>query len=282
MSEPIPNHQHVLIPAGQSTHMFQVRATYLEGQIALKRFRSDSPQYTLLHIDPLIIEPEKGGYAAITKFGAVIFWNCSDKAREEILSELEHLPNAQQRNPNVQDELAVHMGGEADQVTFSEIRLRDLTVEKLKFISLALGQSVALERFEIELTEVLRQFEPVVAELRKSGGLLLSKKEVLMHVGFAMQVRSAILANLTLFDAPPEAWESEALAHLDSQLYDYFDLDERLAAINQKVAYLTDANSILTTMLNTKKSERLEWIVIILIAIEIVIFLWMDILPKFF
>jgi len=282
MSEPIPNHQHVLIPAGQGTHTFQLRATYLEGQIALKRFRSDFPQYTPLHIDPLIIEPEKGSYAAITKFGAVIFWNCSDKAREEILSELENLPDAQQRNPNVQDELAVHIGGEADQVTFSAIRLRDLTVEKLKFISLALGQSVALERFEIELTEVLRQFEPVVGELRRSGGLLLSKKAVLMHVGFAMQVRSAILANLTLFDAPPEAWESEALAHLDSQLYDYFDLDERLAAINQKVAYLTDANSILTTMLNTQKSERLEWIVIILIAIEIVIFLWMDILPKFF
>lgn len=282
MSEPIPNHQHVLIPAGQSEHTFQLRAAYLEGQIALKRFRSDFPQYTPIHIDPLIIEPEKGSYAAITKFGAVIFWNCSDKAREEILSELEHLPDAQKRNPNVQDELAVHIGGTADQVTFSEIRLRDLTVEKLKFISLALGQSVALERFEIELTEVLRQFEPVVGELRRSGGLLLSKKEVLMHVGFAMHVRSAILANLTLFDAPPEAWESEALAHLDSQLYDYFDLDERLAAINQKVAYLTDANSILTTMLNTQKSERLEWVVIILIAIEIVIFLWMDILPKFF
>ena len=34
-----------------------------------------------------------------------------------------------------------------------------------------------------------------------------------------MEVRAAVLDNLTLFDDPPETWESESLAHLDSALY---------------------------------------------------------------
>ena len=137
-----------------------------------------------------------------------------------------------------------------------------------------LGQSVALDRFELEVTRALGQFHPVMGTLRRRGRLALSEAEVLRAVGFALEVRAAVLANLTLFDDPPETWESESLAHLDSELYDQFDLEERLSAINQKLTFLTDMNLTLTTLLANRKSHRLEWIVIILILVEIVLFMF--------
>jgi uncharacterized Rmd1/YagE family protein len=88
-----------------------------------------------------------------------------------------------------------------------------------------------------------------------------------------------VLENLTLFDDPPESWESESLAHLDSALFDQFDLEERINAINQKLVYLKDAGSTLMEVLTNRKSVRLEWIVIVLIAIEVVFFLWKELLP---
>ena len=61
-------------------------------------------------------------------------------------------------------------------------------------------------------------------------------------------------------------------------LWEAFDLEERLAAVQQKLAYLAEAAARLGELLATRKSHRLEWIVIALIAVEIVQTLWKDVL----
>ena len=122
----------------------------------------------------------------------------------------------------------------------------------------------------------MARFQPVVKALSNRGKLVLPHKEVLKIVGFAMEVRAAVLDSLTLFDDPPETWESEALAHLDSDLYAQFDLDERLEAIREKLAYLQDAGSTFLGLLNTRKAENLEWIIILLILIELLLVIGKD------
>jgi uncharacterized Rmd1/YagE family protein len=52
-------------------------------------------------------------------------------------------------------------------------------------------------------------------------------------------------------------------------LFDQFDLEERLKAIAQKLAYLQDTGHTFLELLNTRKAAALEWIVIALIAPEI-------------
>ena len=250
-----------------------VRADYYEGQIDLKQFRARYPHYPVLATNPLVLEPEKNSYVILTRFGAVVVWDCSDAVLRDLYAEIESLSGVLNRNDAVRDQLTVHIGMDQDVVTFNEVWLRELTLEKLKIIALTLAQSVALDRFENEVTLALARFNPVITALRGKGQLKLSEAEVLRAVGFALEVRAAVLANLTLFDDPPETWESETLAYLDNQLYDQFDLEERLSAINQKLIFLTDMNSTLTTLLSNRKSHRLEWIVIVLIAVEIVLYM---------
>jgi hypothetical protein len=45
---------------------------------------------------------------------------------------------------------------------------------------------------------------PVVDALKRRGGLIQSRKDIVKIVGFALDVRQTILAKLTLFDPPPE------------------------------------------------------------------------------
>jgi required for meiotic nuclear division protein 1 len=269
-SDPIVNLPYS--PATGHVREITVRADYFEGQFDLKLFRAKYPHYPVLATDPLVIEPQRGAYAVLTKFGSVVFWGCMEPVIQELFEEIKALPGALSRDEEVKDQLTVFVGKDQDQITFHEIWLRQLNLNNLKIISLALGQSVALENFEIEVQSVLRTFEPVVSALRTRGGLVLSEREVMRAVGFALDVRAAVLANLTLFDSPPETWESEALTHLDSRLYDYFDLEERMSAINQKIGFLTDVNATLITLLNNRKSHRLEWIIIVLIFIEMLFF----------
>jgi uncharacterized Rmd1/YagE family protein len=263
-------------PAPAEAEGMLLRAEYFRGQIDFRAFSARHPHHRVLSTNPLVLEPEAGVWVYLARFGAVVFWNAPRRVVEEILHDVEALPGTGLRAETARDDLRVHLRAETDRVDFSEVWLRDLTLDKLKIVSLALAQSVALDSVEAEVSRAMARFGPVVTALRDEGRLVPGQKELLRTVGFAMAVRATVLDTLTLFDDPPETWESEALAHLDGALFDQFDLEERLAAVNQKVAYLQDAGATVLDVLARRKDQRLEWIIIILILVEVVLFIWKE------
>ena len=266
-----------LLPEG-AVMDFSLQADYFNGQIDLKAFCARHPHYVILGTNPLLLELEPGSYAFLSRFGAVVFWNGSEAMIRQVHGELKGMPGQARLEEQARDFLTVKVGAPEDGVGFSEVRLRELTFDKVRIVSLTLAQSVALDHFEGAVSQAMGRFRPVVEALSHQGKLVLPHREVLRSIGFAMEVRAAVLDNLTLFDDPPETWESEALAHLDSALYAQFDLEERLEAIREKLTYLQDAGAIFLGLLETKKNHRLEWIVILLILVEILLFVGKDML----
>ncbi|MDM7914143.1 MAG: RMD1 family protein [Candidatus Eisenbacteria bacterium] len=252
-----------------------VLSDYFDGPLNVRVFRAQYPHYRVLASDPLLIEPEHGSLIVLTKFGGLVYWNCSEALIRQIREEVRRLPGIRELCEEVSDRIEVEVGPRTE-VQFERIALREINTDTVRIVSRALAQSVALELFEIRLNDALAKAEPVVARLRDSGALSLNEREVVQSVGFALATRSNVLANLTLFDDPPEAWESASIARLVAQLWDYFDLDERLDAINQKVGFLSDLNATLLGLQNNRKSRRLEWIIIVLIFLEIVFFVWLE------
>ena len=247
---------------------FLLQADYFDGQIDLKAFCTSNTHHRILGTTPLVLEPQKGSYVFLARFGGVVFWYCPEMLIRQIHEELKTLLALDHLEERARDFLKVRIGAADDSVGFSEVELRELTLEKLRIVSLTLAQSVALDHFEGAVSKAMARFQPVVKALNQSGKLALSHREVLKFIGFAMEVRAAVLDNLTLFDDPPETWESESLAHLDIALYAQFDLEERLRAIREKLIYLQDAGATCLGLLDTRMNLRLEWIVILLILIE--------------
>ena len=270
-----------LLPEGEERG-FTLQADYLGGQIDLKAFCAAHQHHPILGTNPLVLEPQKDSFVFLSRFGGVVFWNCPESLIRQIHEELKSLPGLSRLEEQARDFLKVKAGVAEDAVGFSEVRLRGLTLEKLRIVSLTLAQSVALDHFEAAVSRAMGRFQPVVSALSNEGKLLLPHREVLRIVGFAMEVRAAVLDNLTLFDDPPETWESESLAHLDSALYGQFDLEERLGAIKEKLAYLQDAGATFLGLLDTRKNHRLEWIIILLILVEILLFIEKDLLSFLF
>ena len=272
-----PSRIRPLLPEGEELD-FALQADYIEGQIDLKAFCAKHPHHPILGTNPLVLEPQKGCYVFLSRFGGMVFWNCPEALTRQIHEELKSLPGLSRIEEQARDFLTVRVGAPEDAVGFSEVSLRGLTLEKLRIVSLTLAQSVALDHFEATVSRAMERFQPVVRALSHEGKLALPHREVLRMVGFAMEVRAAVLDNLTLFDDPPETWESESLAHLDSALYDQFDLEERLGAIREKLSYLQDAGATFLGLLDTQKNHRLEWIIILLILLEILLFLGKDLI----
>ncbi|MEX2035859.1 MAG: RMD1 family protein, partial [Xanthobacteraceae bacterium] len=60
------------------------------------------------------------------------------------------------------------------------------------------------------------------------------------------------------------------LDRLYGRLEDEFELKERAEILSRKLAVISDTAEVLTDIINTRRALRLEFIIVLLIAVEIV------------
>lgn len=257
-------------PVSTDLDKLELLADYFQSPIDLELVQSQGPPFKVLASDPLVLRGPKNAHVVVLRFGAVVFWRSDHAVRELVLETIQRLMGSPPPCNEVRDTLLVRLGQAEERVNFRDIWLRDLTLEHIKIISETVGQSVALKHCELSVTQALKNTSPIVQALEARGELKPSEKSLLKTVGFTLAVREAVLAKLSLFDDPAEAWQSERLSRLRNLLYDHFDIKKRLVGLHEKVTFLSDLNLMLMTLLQNRTSHRLEWIVIVLIVIEVI------------
>ena len=86
-------------------------------------------------------------------------------------------------------------------------------------------------------------------------------------------LKNRIAENLYIFDSPPETWENEELDKLHNDLKKSFDLQDRVRDVSEGLSIVKDNLELFKDILQYRNTVMLEWIVIILIAIEVINFL---------
>ena len=66
-------------------------------------------------------------------------------------------------------------------------------------------------------------------------------------------------------------WDRQDLDRLYARLEDEYELKERAEALSRKLAVIADTAEIMTDTIDTRRSLRLEVIIVILIAVELVV-----------
>lgn len=252
--------------------MITVKGYYYIAKIELKKLRERLSSYKLLSIDPIMFEPVSGRFVVITKFGVVIYWNANNDVEKEITGELAKFLKDSSVDQRVSDGLEVELG-KIDSIDFENVSISNLTPDKIKIISLSLAQSIALNKFELEMENALGEIEQYIHQIKYTGKIRLSSKRILKSIGLAISMKYHVISNLTLFDKPEETWEHPELGELFRDIRDYFDLDDRHYAINVKLEFITDNIETLLDVINTQKSMMMELAIVILIVFEIVFFL---------
>jgi len=221
---------------------------------------------------PLIIEylPGTAKFISLTKFGVVSFWNLDETERKRFLAELAPYLKSQREHYPYSDSLEVNIHDTHERITPRGLNVKDLDMPRLKIISYAVSQSVALERYEDETEKILQAMEGVIGNLKTMGKARLRETELLKEVGSALAVRQTAISHLSLFDAPEETWELPELDKLYSLLKAEFDLQDRFAVLDRKINFLADSSEILMQVLEGKRTTLLEIIIIVLIAAEFI------------
>ncbi len=252
---------------------FLVGTSYLGAKIDIKKIQENIKRYRFMNSDqPTVIQLAEGQYAVLTRFGTVTFWNVSEKTEHEFITEIYQFIANPHKGRRHSDSLKVYIGSGPERMTFEEIHLKEIDVEKIKMISYVSAQSVALDKYEDEIDQRLIELGRVVDELKDSGKTHHSQQSLLKQVGTTLSVKQSAVSSLSLLDKPDAAWDIEEIEKLYDHLRDAYELRDRFDILNEKIDFLSENNSTLLDAVSSQRSYTLEIIVVVLIVIEIVLF----------
>lgn len=260
------------------TTRYVVDTIYVGESIDLKKLQEGIKHYSYLNRDdPLVLKLLKDQFVVLTKFGTITFWNVPGKLRRQFLKEIQPFLKSKRPFYPYDEDTKVMVGSGTERVTFEKVYVAELDAGKMKIISYVLSQSVALERYEDDIQTSLNEIDHIVTNMKVRGKALMSEKELLKQIGRVLSVKQIAVSHLALFDKPDEVWEFPELEKLYSRMSSEYDLRVRFEVLDKKINYLSDISQMLMDFLAEKRNAFLEIIIIILIAIDIV--LWF--LPPF-
>jgi len=135
----------------------------------------------------------------------------------------------------------------------------------------ALSKSVVLARDEREVAAVFEVVEPFARQLAERGRAAGGRRAILRHIGNALLVQQRVSGRVAVAEKPDVVWDRPDLDRLYGRLEDEYELKERAEALTRKLSVIAETAEVLTDIMDTTRSLRLEIIIVVLITVEIVI-----------
>jgi required for meiotic nuclear division protein 1 len=221
---------------------------------------------------PLAVRVGKAGIAVLFRYGVAVLIGLSPEDEARFLERLK--PRVGGKLERFEEESAVVAlaGGTEDQVQAGgPIQLRDMLLERLLVIADVLAKSVALADDERQVAKVFEIIEPFAKELADHGRTRRDRKGVLQLIGNALLVQHRVSGRVAVGEKPDALWDRPDLERLYARLEDEYELKERVDTLNRKLAVVAETADTLADIIDTRRSLRLELIVVVLIAFEIVV-----------
>jgi len=158
-----------------------------------------------------------------------------------------------------------------DQITpTGVIAVKALTTEHALLIADALATSVVLANDEKNVAKVFDVIRPIARELAEHGRTPGGRRGILKHIGNALLVQHRVSGLVAVAEKPDVLWERPDLERFYARLEDEYELKERADFLNRKLTVISDSAKAFADIIDTERSLRLELIIVVLIAVEIV------------
>jgi uncharacterized Rmd1/YagE family protein len=164
--------------------------------------------------------------------------------------------------------------GAQNTVHFERVVMDQLTVDRISLIALIMAQSAALEYFEDKIDELLKRSREISGFLEAAGRMKRTDRKINKFIGYCMRAKQDLVSSLYLLDKPDETWEDQVLDNLYHDAIEMFELKERYRTVDYKLKTVEENLKIIAGLLANRWLAFLEWLIIILIAIEVVLFVY--------
>lgn len=226
----------------------------------------------VLNATPLAVRVGESGIAVVFRYGVVVFIGMSATEERAFLDSLR--PRLFGLiNPPEEETAKVQAAREAEEPipVGGPVVVKEFSLERLLIVADALAKSVVLGRGEREVANVFDTIEPFARELAMLGRSSRSGNAMLKLLGEALLVQHRVSGRVAVGEKPDVLWDRPDLERLYARLEDEYELSERVETLNRKLSVIAETATTLADIIDTKRSLRLEIIVVILIACEIVL-----------
>ncbi len=260
MSTPVFVSDHVdSLVLGHSVSLPRLM-TLLEPDYQLQRYR-----------DACVLLGERG-VAVVFDYGVLVAWGMNGATRQHLkdsIASLVERPDSE----HGWDSLRFSVGSAAS-VGNDHLVLPDCEPLTLVAASHALAQSEKLDTLEVLAQHTLFEHGALAKELASSGRISVSRKALARIRGEMFVTKNDIMLHFGLLDTPEFFWDHPEHEGLYQMVARYLDLKPRVELLNLKLATISELLDMLAAEQNHQHSSLLEWIIILLIAVEIVIFFY--------
>jgi len=220
------------------------------------------------------------GVVTLFRYGVAVVMGLSAAEEADVVRSLQSRLIRPVR-PSEEESVLVELAPDKDDQILpgGPITLKTITPDHLIVIADALSKSVVLARDEREVAAVVELVEPFARQLAEHGRAAASRSTILKHIGNALLVQHRVSGRVAVAEKPDVVWDRPDLDRLYSRLEDEYELKERAEALSRKLAVIADTAEVLTDIIDTKRSLRLEIIIVVLIVVELVVAFYQTLTP---
>lgn len=216
-----------------------------------------------------ILYKEKGNkYIYFKDYGSVVFIGYSKEELGVLYKDVfKTLPNIEYQ-PTENYKIKIDPNKE-NKVSFNDIQIKELTDDIAHIIMLNLSQSVALDHYHQKVSQLLESTRHIAKELEAKGTITMRASKLNQYIGKTMLLKNRISENLFIFETSDLAWSDKELSDLDNSLSIELEFVGRYHGLQNNLSVVKENLDLFRSMLEHRHNSSLEWIIIILIAIEV-------------
>jgi uncharacterized Rmd1/YagE family protein len=246
----------------------RVRALLLSDRIDTSNLERDGVVSTV----PLTYKFGKDGLVTVFRYGVAVLTELTPAEEDAVLRSLS-TRLVRPVEPREEEIAHIVIVPEKDDQILpgGPIALKACTPEHLIVIADALSKSVVLARDEREVAAVFDLVEPFARQLAEKGRTSGGRRAILRHIGNTLLVQQRVSGRVAVAEKPDVVWDRPDLERLYARLEDEYELKERAEALTRKLSVIAETAEMLTDIIDTRRSLRLEIVIVILIAVELLI-----------
>ena len=218
--------------------------------------------------DELYLKGDDQKFIYIFQYGMVSFFNYSNEERTEIFKRIQTVTKGTLKH-YISEKIIVAIQSDEQKVAFDKVILPDFNAEAIRLVMLNASQSVALDRYSDITESLLEETNEHTKYLERVGKLDIGGNKLKRFIGKVLNIKNQISENLYIFDAPEITWENEKLNSLNHELTQTFDLKNRYRNIHERIEIIKENLELFKDIMEHRESSKLEWIIIILILVEV-------------
>ncbi|XP_019170914.1 PREDICTED: uncharacterized protein LOC109166388 isoform X1 [Ipomoea nil] len=209
-------------------------------------------------------------HMVVFQYGSAVLFNVDDDEAECYLQTVRRYATGLLREMKKDDyavkekpSLIEDMEGRPDYIV-----LKNLDTDSIRVISSVLGQSIALDYFVSQIDGMVEEFANINREMERTGNFTMDRKKLFQLVGKANSNLADVILKVGLFERSEIAWRDAKYAQILEYLSEEYEVTQRFANLNFKLKFVEHNIHFLQEVLQNRKSDLLEWVIIVLLAID--------------